>query len=173
MKLKNFIKKQPPQPAKGTKTFHTTLKPNKKPTRASEKFERKSKKRTVLLILCAILIFLLASILFIVAFFYNNFILEKIDSKTIISPGSQNVIELDSARQILLENDINIENFGYSSGSSFLTLSIEEGPTVYFSNTVKFLQQAEILDKILYSLKSEGKNARIIDLRYNRPIVKF
>lgn len=173
MKLKNFIKKQKTPLKKETKTFHTTLKPNKKQTRASEKFNKKTKRRTVLLIFFAVLIFIVVSILFIAAFLYKNFILQKIDSSTIISPGSQNVIELDKAREVILEKNIKIDSFGYASGSSLLTLSIEEGATVYFSNSIEFLQQAELLNKILYSLKSEGKNARIIDLRYNRPIVKF
>ena len=173
MKLKNFIKKQKFQPAKETKTFHTTLKPSKKQTRASEKSQQKSKKRTLWLIFYAVLIFFAVALLFLAAFLYKNYIYKKIDSSIIVSPGTQNVIELDSARQILLDKDINIEKFGYSSESSVLTLSLREGATVYFSNSVGFSQQAEILEKLLYSLKSEGKNARVIDLRYNRPIVKF
>lgn len=173
MKLKNFIKKQKLPLVKETKTFHTTLKPSKKQTRASEKLQKRSKKRTAFLILCAIFIFLVVSVLFLAGFFYRNYILEKIDTKTIISPGTQNVIVLDSAREILVDKDINIASFGYASGSSILTLTVEEGTTIYFSTNVEFEKQADILDKIFYSLKSEGRNAKIIDLRYNRPIVKF
>lgn len=173
MKLKNFIKKQKKEIARETKTFHTTLKPTKKQTRASEKASEKSKKRTNFLIFIGFSLLGLAVALFVLAFLYNNYILKKISSEEIISPGNLNVIEIDEARQMLLDKDIKIENFEYASGSSTLLLSIVEGPVVYFSDTVVFKEQAEILDKILYSLKSEGKEAKVIDLRYNRPIVKF
>jgi len=173
MKLKNFIKNQKKENTRETKTFHTTLKPNKKQTRASEKASEKSQKRTKLLIFVGFVILGFTIILFLLAFIYNNYILNRINSGEIISPGNLNVIEIDKARQILLDKDIKIENFGYASGSSTLLLSIEDGPTVYFSDIVEFENQAEILDKILYSLKSEGKTAKIVDLRYNRPIVKF
>ena len=172
MKLKNFIKRQKPLPVKDTKTFHTSVKPGKKTTRASEKNSHKSKKRIVNLTLIAIGIFIVVAFLSMAAFLYRNYILEKLNPDTIISPGTQNVIELDSAREILVQNGVDFSNFGYASGSSQLTLTIN-GTTVYFSNSLEFEKQVKILADIMYSLKSEDKNARIIDLRYNRPIVKF
>jgi len=173
MKLKNFIKKQKTKKAKETKTFHTTLKPVKKQNRAKEKAHHKFSKRTFFLIRAGIVIFIIVILLFIVAFLYNNYISGQINSKDIITPGRQNVIELDPARQLIIDNDIKIESFGYGSGSSILKLKIEEGATVYFSNSIKFSEQIELLKKILYSLKTEDKKALVIDLRYNRPIVKF
>ena len=172
MKLKNFIKKQKRERSE-TKTFHTTFKPAKKQNRAKEKAHHKFSKRTILLIRAGVIIFIAVILLFIAAFLYNNYISVQINSQDIISPGKQNVIELDIARQLIIDSDIKIEKFGYASGSSVLELKIEDGATVYFSNSINFTEQAELLKKILYSLKSEDKKPLVIDLRYNRPIVKF
>lgn len=173
MKLKNFLKKEKREKIRETKTFNTNLKPQKKQTRADGKAKERSKKRTFFLIIFAVLIFTLACTLFAVAFIYNNYIFKKINSSEILTPGKLTVIEFNDAKNILAKNDIDIQDFGYVSGSAQLSLKIEDGPTVYFSESVEFLDQVEILKSILYTLKNEGKNARFIDLRYNRPIVKF
>lgn len=172
MKLKNFIKKSKKK-VKKVKTFHTTIKQDKKQTRADNKLQLKSNKKIILLTILSALIFLVVVVLFLIGFFYKNYLLKEISTKKIIIPGAQNVVEVDKARQILVGFNIKIKSFGYSTSSAALTLKIESGPVVYFSEAVEFLKQAEVLEKILYSLKSEDGSARVIDLRYNRPIVKF
>ncbi len=173
MKLKNFIKKTNPKIEKDSKTFRTNLKSGKKLNRASQKAQVKSKKRIIILILLSLCIFTAVLALFIAGFIYRNYILDQIRTDSIISPGSQNVIEVNKARDILIEKDIAINELNYSSESASLTLQIIDGPIVYFSNSQDFMKQAEMLSEILYSLKNEDRSAVIIDLRYNKPIVKF
>lgn len=173
MKLKNFISKQKQKQVKETKTFRTSIKPDNKKNRASEKKSIKFSKRIRFLMLVGVFILAAVLLMALVAFFYRNYIIERLKPDEIISPGIQKVIDLESARQFLKENNIQYSNFGYASGSADLSLTLSEDTIVYFSSTTDFHNQAEILADIIYSLKSEGKNASIIDLRYNRPIVKF
>lgn len=172
MKLKNFIKKSKKK-VNRVKAFHTTIKQDKKQTRANNKLQLKSNKKIILLTIISGLIFLVVVALFLIGFFYKNYLLREISTTKIITPGVQNVVEVDKARQVLVGINIEIKSFGYSTSSAALTLKIKNGPVVYFSEAVEFLKQSEVLKKILYSLKSEDRNARVIDLRYNRPIVKF
>ncbi len=117
--------------------------------------------------------FSVSVLLFFGVYLYSYYFHPKINNNEILSPGVINVVEIEKARRLLIEKEIAIQSFNYSSGSASLVLIIEKGPTVYFSQTASFDKQAELLGKILDSLKSEGRNAKIIDIRYNRPIVKF
>lgn len=173
MRLKNFIAKQKSPKVKETRTFRTSIKPAKKETRASEKKSLKLVKRLRVLLFAGGAILLLVFILSLIAFFYRNYIIERLKPGEIISPGVPRVIQIYEAEEILKKNNIEFSDFGYASGSSVLSLTLDEGTHVYFSNSTDFNGQAQILADIVYTLKSEGKNASIIDLRYNRPIVKF
>ncbi len=173
MKLKNLIKKPPRQNPKENKTFRTSIKSKKKHTRIDQREKNKSSKSIKILAVVILGVFAAVVILFLMASLYNSIILKSLNSKKIISPGVQNIITIDEARRILIEKDIRIKTLEYSSGSAALSLTIENGPVVYFSSGVLFEEQADILYRLLSSLKMEGRSARIIDLRYNRPIVKF
>lgn len=173
MKLKNLIKKPQKQKLKEIKTFHTTIKSRKKHVRIDQKAKNKSNKKAVVLWSIVISLFGLVAALSAAAYVYNSFIIKSFDSGEIISPGEQNIIQLDVARQILIDKNIDVQKLEYGSGSAALNLQIEDGPAVYFSESLIFEKQADILSRILSSLKNEGKNARIVDLRYNRPIVKY
>jgi len=172
MKLKNFIKKPKKKEVKEQKTFN--LHKKLKNTQRIEKKTNLKKNRIVYVsTIFSLILFTSAVIIFILGLFYNYVLEKKISSNEIISPGSQNVIEISEARRIILDKGINIRSFEYSSSSGALTLVIDNDSTVYFSDQIDFLKQVELLDKIIYSLKAEDKKAKIIDLRYNRPIVKF
>jgi len=124
--------------------------------------------------LIAILIFTLILLISLGGYFYKSFIEKKLQEEIILSPGQQNIINVDDAKKILLEHSVSIGSAGYASGSGVFTLKIEGGgPTVYFSENLDFKEQVKLLKRILENLNLEDKDARVIDLRYNKPIVKF
>ncbi len=173
MKLKNFIREPKKGQVKGRKTFHTKNKFNKKSSRVDEREKTKKNKRSVVIIILGTSIFVIAVILSGLAYFYNSFVLPRVDRGEILLPGEQFVIEMDKARNTLEGQGISIKSFGYSSESGALTLVIDDNQAVYFSDTANFSEQVNLLIEIRNNLRSQDRNAKIIDLRYNRPIVKF
>lgn len=172
MKLKNFIKTPKKEEIKNKKSFHL-IKKSSKQSRAAEKEKTKKNKRAYKITYIAGLLFIIAGLIFSSVFFYFNYVMPKINTSDILVPGDINIIEISEARQILSENDIEIQKLEYSSSSAGLILNTKEGTEIFFSDTVKFDEQVILLKKILTSLKNQDKNARVVDLRYNRPIVKF
>ena len=173
MKLKNFIKKSKKENDKARKAYISNTKVNRKPSRAEEKKKIKSTRRVIVLNIISVALFVAALVLFVSVYLYHTFIVKRLKNKEIISPWIQNAVQVSDAERILKEELIQIGSIEYSTASGALTLVIKDGPTVYFSDNVTFGDQALLLKKILKSLKLEDRSARVIDLRYNKPIVKF
>ena len=76
--------------------------------------------------------------------------------------------------QELASHNIEFDKIVQSTGSARLYTQIKDGPTVVFSDSKNADSQVSSLQLILRHLTIEqGKKAKLIDLRFNKPIVKF
>lgn len=60
-----------------------------------------------------------------------------------------------------------------ASNDASIVVQLEHGPTVYFSPEQDFKIQVSSLQLIISRLTIEKKQPNIVDLRYDKPIVKF
>lgn len=172
MKLRNIIKKSPKKELKIKKNFNTRKKFTSPPNRAEEKTNKRKNKFIIRLSYISVIIFAAAVILLLAAYVFNYFIFQRLGSPDIITPGTSNTIQTESASSMLREKNIQIGALGYASSSGVFRLQTNN-TLVYFSESIDFEIQVDLLRKIIDNLKLENKEAKLIDFRYNKPIVKF
>lgn len=84
---------------------------------------------------------------------------------------SNTIGELEFA---LRKEGLTFEPIKRSTGSARLYTTLQDGPTVVFSDSKNPQAQVSSLQLILTRLTIEqGKNAKLIDMRFNKPVVKF
>lgn len=85
--------------------------------------------------------------------------------------SSNSTLELE---KILRKSGLQFDQIKRSSGSARLYTTLTDGPTVVFSDSKDPQVQVSSLQLILTRLTIEqGKNAKMIDMRFNKPVVKF
>ncbi len=109
--------------------------------------------------------------------FLKNLKLERQNS-AIIQPYVSG-INIETLRSKLEDKQIRIESLEISSRSGILTLKIQDGPVVLFSDTDNVDQQISSLQLIIGRLTiDKGTSGNIkkpsrIDLRFRNPVVEF
>lgn len=124
----------------------------------------------------AILIFIFSS-LFIAKVFFPNILSQ--DEK-IISPEIKMGKILDFEKK-LSESDIAFSKVYIATSGAYLIAKLDDGPTVYFSNEKPVDLQVRSLHEVLTRLTIDwqpqksngGKEPKLIDFRYDKPVVRF
>lgn len=137
-------------------------------------------KRTVKRKTKAIFFFIILLILFLVASyfsirFFSLFNRAKFSQdQKIISPKTEG-FEIEKIKNKLKEINIKIDSFEISSKTAVLTLKIENGPIVLFSDSKNISDQLSSLQLIMRRLTIERGSLKPskIDLRFRNPIVSF
>ena len=80
---------------------------------------------------------------------------------------------ISDVRNALADAKVEYTTVAISSASGALRADLPEGTQVYFSYKNDLKWQISSLQRILIRLTIENKVPSVIDLRYNRPIVKF
>ena len=78
----------------------------------------------------------------------------------------------ENIKTLLDDKNIILESID-ATGSSVIIAKIKGGPQVYFSKTHDASWQVNSLQLILSKLTMDNKKPNLIDLRFDRPIVKF
>lgn len=100
---------------------------------------------------------------------FNKFTVES--SEPIVKPlGS--FTSPENIKTLLNDKNIILESID-ATGSAIIVAKIKGGPRVYFSKTRDALWQVNSLQLILSKLTIDNKKPDLIDLRSDRPIVKF
>jgi len=89
----------------------------------------------------------------------------------ILNPNA--TYSISDLRNALADADVAYTSVAISSASGALRADLPEGTQVYFSYKNDLKWQISSLQRILIRLTIENKVPSVIDLRYNRPIVKF
>lgn len=124
----------------------------------------------------AILILIFSS-LFIAKVFFPNILSQD---EEIISPEVKTGKILDFEKK-LSQNDISFNKIYVATSGAYLIAKLDNGPTVYFSNEKPVDLQVRSLHEVLtrftidgQSQKNNGgKEPKIIDFRFDKPVVRF
>lgn len=129
---------------------------------------------STLVVITLILIF---SSLFIAKVFFPNFLAQ--DAK-IISPEVKTGKVLDFERK-LKQSGIAFDKVYIATSGAYLIAKLESGPMIYFSNEKPVDLQVRSLHEVLTRLTIDGqpqkntgsKEPKLIDFRFDKPIVRF
>lgn len=117
-----------------------------------------------------IILFCLFGLLIIIEYIYLNFSLGR---STYISPVAKN----QTSKTILFENQLEKSNIKFStvtasSDGSFIVV-LNAGGEVIFSSKKDIRSQISSLQLMLARLTIEGKRLKILDFRFDNPVVSF
>lgn len=133
---------------------------------------RKKVKKIVILSTSLVVVFLISLLLYL--FFRDfSFSIPKFSNHSgeIINPNA--TYSISDIRDALAQAKIQYTTVTISSSSGSLRADLDKGTQVYFSYEKEINWQISSLQSILQRLTIENKIPTVIDLRYNRPIVKF
>jgi len=135
-----------------------------------EKKNKESKKHLKKLIYAVLLIFLVALFMYgiktfvLSGFFYKN--------TTIINPAGVRVPDLYQIKSILSKRGISNNNILFATDSASVSFFIDK-TQVFLNRNKDINSQLDMVEAIGKQMVEDGKQAFSIDLRYNKPIVKF
>lgn len=168
---KEETKPRPKKRVTSLKFFKKRKKPEIRPFVAQKKTAR-FKKIISSLIVGIIILFLCVGVLFALRLAFE-FYVEYKNNGNITNPNVAVPITDEEIHNLLVKTDIEIEEQKDASASSRFLIKIKNGPYVIFSDTKDLEDQLTLLKSILRRLTIENKKPTLIDLRYNKPIVKF
>ncbi len=133
---------------------------------------RKKLKKILLLCISFFAAFLIVG-LFLLFFRDFSFSIPKFSGHKgeILNPNA--TYSISDVRNALADAKVEYTTVAISSASGALRADLPEGTQVYFSYKNDLKWQISSLQRILIRLTIENKVPSVIDLRYNRPIVKF
>lgn len=167
---------EPPSRRSSKRRIHVSLfKKRKKAKIRSIVVTKRSAREKFLfqiILLCIIVIFLCVGVLFGVQKILNLSVFQGND-KPIIVPVLNDVVTSEDVARAFDKTHLNVEKIANASNSAIFEVKIEDGPTVILSGLRNVTDDVVLVDSILRRLTIENKKPIIIDLRYNKPIVKF
>lgn len=93
-------------------------------------------------------------------------------NKKIINPVVQRP-QIDDLRKNIEEKGIELTSLEMSTKSAVIVGKIKNGPKIYFSGDKDVEWQASSLQLIVSRLTIDNKKPNLIDLRFDKPIVKY
>jgi cell division septal protein FtsQ len=124
--------------------------------------------RFSLFILC---LFLFAAVLFSVKVYVIPAIMHK--NVSILNPLGNGYPDDDQILEILHNKAMDITGIEFASDSASVVFLFHGSTRVYLSKEKDIGGQLDMVDAIYRQVTMDGKQANSIDLRYNKPIVKF
>lgn len=79
----------------------------------------------------------------------------------------------DQIQNILQNRGMDITGIAFASDSASVTFVVQGSTQVALSKEKDINTQLDMVDAIARQISEDGKQAISIDLRYNKPIVKF
>lgn len=121
--------------------------------------------------LVLISIFILVVLLFIV----RQVFLPKIMSndKVILSPQGASLMKDSQVKNIIVNTGLIVDNVDFATTSATVSFTLNKVTQVILSLEKDIQSQMDIVEAVDSQIKEDGKQAIYIDLRYNKPVVKF
>lgn len=95
------------------------------------------------------------------------------EKKPVIVPIIENEATKDDIIKAFNKTHLQINDIKNASNSGVFEIKLENGPKVIISSLKDVDEQVALIDSIIRRFTIENKNPNVIDLRYNKPIVKF
>lgn len=150
--------------------FKKRKKPQIRPLKAVNK-QRNYKKLILNAALIIVAIFILATTLYIVR---NLFLpLVMINNQKIIIPQGKLLPDNNQVKNIILNAGLSVSDIKFATNSSTVTFKLKKDILVLISTGKDVRNQLDLVEAIESQVMADGKRAIYIDLRYNKPIVKF
>lgn len=150
--------------------FKRRKKPNIRPF-VRQKKHYQFKKIIFRISICVIGLFALAGMLFILQkFIIPNFFLKN---SQIISPQQSIPLSNPEIEKLIRENSDDATDVHFSTSSAAISYLINGSTVIYLSAEKDIAQQLSLVRSIELQIISDGKQANIIDLRYNKPVVRY
>ncbi len=135
-----------------------------------DKKKREYKRILFGLFMLLAVIFFLATALYAVRIYIIDGLFVK--NEEIISPQSI-LITNDEVRNIINEKNLATSQINIATESGEITFVLNGKTKVFMTNRKDIALQTELVRSIDRQITLDGKQAILIDLRYNKPIVKF
>ena len=130
--------------------------------------KRNKPKRKLFFTITSLLILIVTLIL--ISVFYPSLIYKK---GSLLNPVSKNATREENNLGLMLgSKNIDFSNITTLPDSSF-DITLKDGGTVIFSSKKDLEKQISSLQLILTRLTIEGKKFKILDFRYDNPVVSF
>jgi hypothetical protein len=136
-----------------------------------DKKQRQSKKYIVYFLVFLVGLFLLSGVLYAVRVIVISKFFEQ-DEK-IINPQGTPKPNNDQIEEMITSSGIQITDIQFSTASAVVEFRLKEKTHIALSTDKDIPSQLDMVTAIDRQLISDGKQAISIDLRYNKPIVKF
>lgn len=135
-----------------------------------EKKQRKFKKILFYLFIIIVLIFCLTGFFFSLRFIVIPKFFES-KNAVILSPVDKNQIQNEDIKKLISESGIDVSDIVFSDYT--VSFMFHRDIKVVFSTEKNIKAQLDLLVSIDQQMLLDNKRAIYIDLRYNKPIVKF
>lgn len=137
--------------------------------RRKQKLQNKSRFPKIILMIAGIVVLIaaLSVLLSVVSSFFP-----KSQTHNFLDPYEKNN-DVSVLKKDLEEANLFPEEVTVASSDASIVVQLDHGPTVYFSPDQDFKTQVSSLQLIISRLTIEKKQPNIVDLRYDKPIVKF
>lgn len=136
-----------------------------------EKKHREYKKLLRNFAICVLLLFLIAAILYGIKMYVVSGVFHK--NTVIINPSGSSLPSNDQILSTLHNKGLSIEDIQFATDSATLIFVMDGKVKVYLSKEKDINDQLDMVEAIDKQMIEDGKQAFSIDLRYNKPIVKF
>lgn len=159
-----------PRTNKRVSLFKRRKKPQERPLVRVRK--QKSYKRLVINISLVVLgLFILATALYII----KNTVISKFAEgrRGIIAPQANPYPDDNQIKNVIQNSGLQTSGIIFATNSATVTFYFKKDTFVLMSTKKDIRNQLDLVEAISLQLMSEGKRAIYIDLRYNKPIVKF
>lgn len=150
--------------------FKRRKKPNIRPF-VKEKRTKQGKRILMYVLITAFALFFLTGILIAI----KNIILYRLVSpeSKILSPQGEAFADKNQVENLIKNKGLEAENIIFASDSAVVSFIIKKRTTVTLSLSKDLRSQIDLIESIDKQIIMDGKQAISIDLRYNKPIVKF
>jgi len=161
---------QVPRKKRRVSLFKRRKKPNIRPF-VQQKKHREYKKTLTRVFLAFGVLFLLAIALFAVQKFLIPGLFLR--NTIMLSPQLNAPLSDSEMEQLIKESASDITSVQFSSGSAAISYMLHGVTAVYLSPEKDIKQQLALVNAIDRQVLGSGKQAISIDLRYNKPVVKY
>jgi hypothetical protein len=137
--------------------------------RRRQRLQNNSKFPKIVLVIAGVVVLVAAISLLLYAV---SFLLPKNQSHNFLDPFEKTT-DVSVLKKDLNDANLFPEKVMIASEDASIVVQLEHGPTVYFSPEQNFETEVSSLQLIISRLTIEKKQPNIVDLRYDKPIVKF
>ena len=159
-----------PRPKRRLSLFKRRRKPDLRPF-VREKKKQQGRKLLYTILGIAFFLFLTASILFSI----KTYVLQKffVGDQSLVSPQGEAFPDKNQIENIIQNKGLDASEIVFASDSATVSFTIKKQTQVTLSLSKDLRSQIDLVEAIDQQISMDGKQAISIDLRYNKPIVKF